>query len=85
MVPGVSQVGGTELLVLLVIILLLFGAKRFSSMPRELGHLLGGAKRTVEDAKADLIPEEIDEAHRTVEGLKSEAVSSEEQDKRRRA
>jgi TatA/E family protein of Tat protein translocase len=84
MVPGIPQVGGPELLILLVIILLLFGAKRFSSMARELGHLVKGAHSTVEDVKSEFIPEEIDEARRAVEDLKSELASGRERDEHRR-
>jgi TatA/E family protein of Tat protein translocase len=74
MIPGIPQVGGPELLILLVIILLLFGAKRFSSMAGGLGRLVGGTRRTVENAKSELIPEEIDEARHTVEDLRSETL-----------
>jgi sec-independent protein translocase protein TatA len=37
MIPALPQVGGTELLILLVIILLLFGAKRIPQLARSLG------------------------------------------------
>jgi sec-independent protein translocase protein TatA len=37
MIPGLPQVGGVELLILLSIILLFFGAKRIPSLARSLG------------------------------------------------
>jgi len=37
MIPALPQVGGTELIILLVIILLLFGAKRIPQLARSLG------------------------------------------------
>jgi sec-independent protein translocase protein TatA len=37
MIPGFPSVGGTELIILLVIILLLFGAKRIPDLARSLG------------------------------------------------
>ena len=41
MIPGLPQIGGTELLILLMILLLLFGAKRIPSLARSLGSGLG--------------------------------------------
>jgi sec-independent protein translocase protein TatA len=37
MIPALPQVGGTELLILLAIILLLFGAKRIPQLARSFG------------------------------------------------
>jgi sec-independent protein translocase protein TatA len=37
MIPAFPQVGGTELLILLVIVLLLFGAKRIPQLAHSLG------------------------------------------------
>ena len=37
MIPGLPQVGGTELIILLTIILLFFGAKRIPELARSLG------------------------------------------------
>jgi sec-independent protein translocase protein TatA len=37
MIPGLPQVGATELIILLSIILLLFGAKRIPELARSLG------------------------------------------------
>ena len=37
MIPGLPQVGATELIIVLAIILLLFGAKRIPELARSLG------------------------------------------------
>lgn len=47
MIPGLPQFGGMELLILLFIILLLFGAKRIPSLARSLGSGLGEFRKGV--------------------------------------
>jgi Sec-independent protein translocase protein TatA len=81
--PGV---GPQELAVLGVVLLFLivFGSEKFSSTARDLGQLIGGTKRTVEEAKSDLIPEEVKEARQTIKDLKSEALHAAERNKERR-
>jgi Sec-independent protein translocase protein TatA len=54
--------------------LIVFGSAKFSRTARDLGQLLGGTKRTVEEAKSDLIPEEVKEARDAIKDLKSEAL-----------
>jgi Sec-independent protein translocase protein TatA len=80
------SVGPQELAVLGVLLLLLivFGSAKFSSTARDLGQLLGGTKRTVEEAKSDLIPEEAAEARDAIKDLKAEALYGADQDKQRR-
>ena len=80
------SVGPQELAIfgVLLLFLLVFGSAKFSSTARNLGQLLGGTKRTVEEAKADLIPEEVKEARGAIKDLKSEALYGAEQDTRRR-
>ena len=80
------SVGPQELAIFGVLLhfLLVFGLAKFSSTARNLGQLLGGTKRTVEEAKADLIPEEVKEARDAIKDLKSEALYGAEQDTRRR-
>ena len=80
------SVGPHELAVLGVLLLfvIVFGSAKFSSSARDLGKLLGGTKRTVEEAKSELIPEEVKEARDTIKDLKSEALYGGEQDKQRR-
>ena len=60
------SIGPQELTVLgiLLLFLIVFGSTKFSSTARDLGQLLGGTKRTVEEAKSDRIPEEVKEAQK---------------------
>jgi Sec-independent protein translocase protein TatA len=80
------SVGPQELVILgvLLLFLIVFGSTKFSSTARDLGQLLGGTKRTVEEAKSDLIPEEVAEAREAIKNLKSEALYGADQDKQRR-
>jgi Sec-independent protein translocase protein TatA len=80
------SVGPQELAVFGVVLLFLivFGSAKFSSTARNVGQLLGGTKRTVEEAKSDLIPEEVKEAQDAIKDLKSEALYGGKQDKERR-
>jgi len=80
------SVGPQELVVfgVVLLVLIVFGSAKFSSTARDLGQLLGGTKRTVEEAKSDLIPEEIKETRDAIKDLKSEALYSAQQDRPRR-
>jgi Sec-independent protein translocase protein TatA len=64
----------------LLLFLVIFGSGKFSSAARDLGQLLGGAKRTVEDVKSELIPEEANEARRAIDDFKTELGSGAERD-----
>ena len=79
------SVGPQELAVfgVVLLVLIVFGSAKFSSTARDLGQLIGGTKRTVEEAKSDLIPEEVKEARAAIKDLKSEALYGAQQDKRR--
>jgi Sec-independent protein translocase protein TatA len=80
------SVGPQELVVLggLLLLLIVFGSAKFSSTVRDLGQLLGGTKRTVEDVKSDLISEEVTEARDAIKDLKAEALYGAERDKQHR-
>jgi len=80
------SIGPQELTVLgiLLLFLIVFGSAKFSSTARDLGQILGGTKRTVDEAKTDLIPEEVKEARDAIKNLKGEALHGEEHDTRRR-
>jgi Sec-independent protein translocase protein TatA len=80
------SVGPQELVILggLLLLLLVFGSAKFSSTARDLGQLLGGTKRTVEEARSDLIPKEVKEAQDAIKHLKAEALYGGEQGKQRR-
>jgi Sec-independent protein translocase protein TatA len=82
----VISVGPQELAVLggLLLFLLVFGSAKFSSTARNLGHLLGGTKRTVEEAKSDLIPEQVKEARDALKDIKTEALYGPQREKQRR-
>jgi Sec-independent protein translocase protein TatA len=79
------SVGPQEFVILgvLILFLIVFGSAKFSSAARDLGQLLGGTKRTVEDVKSDLIPEEVKEAREAMKDLKAEALYGAEQDQQR--
>jgi Sec-independent protein translocase protein TatA len=80
------SVGPQEFVILgvLILFLIVFGSAKFSSTARDLGQFLGGTKRTVEEAKSDLIPEEVAEARKALKDLKAEALYGADQDKQRR-
>jgi Sec-independent protein translocase protein TatA len=80
------SVGPQELAVFGVVLLFLivFGSAKFSSTARDLGQLIGGTKRTVEEARSDLIPDEVKEAQQTIKDFKSEALYGAQRDKERR-
>jgi Sec-independent protein translocase protein TatA len=64
--------------------LVVLGSGKFSKAARDVGHFLGGAKRTVEDVKSEVIPEEIEEARRAIKDFRTGALYGAEQDKLRR-
>jgi Sec-independent protein translocase protein TatA len=80
------SVGPQELVILgvLLLFLIVFGSAKFSSTARDLGQLLGGTKRTAEEAKSDLIPEEVKETRDAIKDLKTEALHNAQQDNQRR-
>jgi Sec-independent protein translocase protein TatA len=79
------SVGPQELAVFGVVLLFLivFGSAKFSSAGRNLGQLIGGTKRTVEEAKSDLIPEDVKAAREAIKDLKSETLHVAQQDNQR--
>jgi len=79
------SVGPQELVIIggLLLFMIVFGSATYSTTARDLGKLLGGTKRTVEEAKSDLIPEEVKEAREAIQDLKSEALYGAQQDRRR--
>jgi sec-independent protein translocase protein TatA len=73
MIPGLPQVGGTELIILLVVILLFFGTKRIPSLARSLG---GGIREFRKGASGQY--EEVGQQD-TVELPEEEKLRSEDQ------
>ena len=57
MIPGLPQVGGMELFIVLVIILLFFGASRVPELARSLGRGKREFHKGVEEASAGATPE----------------------------
>ncbi len=73
MIPGLPSIGGGELLILLSIILLFFGAKRLPEMGRSLGR---GIKEFREGLSTKEDPEKAQEEH-------PETIEEKDQAKRR--
>jgi Sec-independent protein translocase protein TatA len=75
-------IGPQELLIVGLLVLLIFGPTKATSVARDFGRFVSGAKSTVEEFKSELVPEEVDEtrrtARRTVEEIKSELASYKE-------
>ena len=71
MIPGVPSIGGTELIILLGIILLFFGAKRIPDLARSLGkgtrEFRKGLSETIEDKAHEEEEEEEKRKHKEEE------------------
>src|SRR5215208_2153990 len=69
-------IGPQELLIVGLLVLLIFGPTKATSVARDFGRFVSGANSTVEEIKSELVPEEVDEARRTarstVEEIKGE-------------
>ena len=76
-------IGPQELLIVGLLVLLIFGPTKATSVARDFGRFVSGANSTVEEIKSELVPEEVDEARRTarstVEEIKSEVASHKEE------
>ena len=66
--------GGPEVLVVLFVILLLFGAKKLPELSRSLGRSLGEFKKGKEDLEREICKVEEDLKEATSEEIKEEAV-----------
>ncbi len=78
MIPGVPSLGGMELLIILAIILLFFGAKRVPQLARSLGRGKREFHKGIEEAEAeerDTTAEAHDERGGEEAPLKEEARS----------
>ena len=77
MIPGLPQVGGMELFIVLVIILLFFGASRVPELARSLGRGKREFHKGVEEASAEAAAEKAqrEEASSESEGSRSERAS----------
>ena len=80
-------IGPQELLVIGLLILLVFGPIKAAGMAREMGRFVDGANRTVEELKSEIVPQEVEEARRSVEKVGDaarRAVEGREQEEARR-
>lgn len=77
MIPGLPQVGGVELLILLSIILILFGAKRIPSLARSLGSGLGEFRKGVSGNYDDDVEGGKEQLPREAEAERSDVVLKE--------
>src|SRR5215212_4713141 len=68
-------IGPTELLLIGLLLLVLFGPGKAAGMARDLGRFVSGAQNTVEEFKEELLSEEVREARRTVGEFKSELTT----------
>ena len=71
LIPGVGSFGGTELIIALVIILLLFGAKRIPELARGLGS-------GVKEFKAGTREGQLEDKKNEEEAKEEQAVSAED-------
>ena len=80
MIPGLPQVGATELIILLSIILLLFGAKRIPELARSLGRgkreFHKGASEDADALREQSVLPEDDERSAPSEGDRTEQRTS---------
>jgi sec-independent protein translocase protein TatA len=71
LIPGIGSFGGTELIIALVIILLLFGAKRIPELARGLGS-------GVKEFKAGTREGQLEDKKNEEEAKEEQAVSAED-------
>jgi sec-independent protein translocase protein TatA len=79
LIPGLPQVGGMELFIVLVIILLFFGASRVPELARSLGRgkqeFHKGVEETSAEAEAEAEKAQPEKASSESEGGRSERAS----------
>ena len=82
MIPGLPQVGATELIILLVVILLFFGTKRIPSLARSLGsgirEFRKGASAHYEDLEHQDEAELLEDGKVNSEAEKANALAGEQ-------
>ncbi len=70
-------IGPTELVIIVLLLVVVFGPGKAISMARDFGRFVSGAQNTVEEFKGELLSqEEIKEAHHTAKEFKDEARHS---------
>ena len=68
LIPAISMPSGTELIIILVIVLLLFGRKKIPELMRGLGKGVKSFKQGMQEAKDEI--NKIDEDESTYKGKK---------------
>jgi Sec-independent protein translocase protein TatA len=68
-------IGPTELLLIGLLLLVLFGPGKAAGMARDFGRFVSGAQNTVEEFKEELLSEEVREARRTIGEFRSELTA----------
>jgi Sec-independent protein translocase protein TatA len=68
-------IGPTELLIIGLLFLVIFGPGKAAGMARDFGRFVSGAQNTVEEFKDELLSEEVREARRTVREVKIELTA----------
>ena len=77
MIPGLPSVGGLELIIILLIVLLFFGASRLPQMGRSIGHGIKEFRKGISgSAQEDEVRDRKEEDHPSVNGTaRSEELS----------
>ena len=74
--------GPSELVIIGVLFLIIFGPGKLPSMARDVGRFLAESRRHIDELKSELVSEEVKaevkEAHHEVEEVKNELVSGRE-------
>ena len=72
-------IGPTELLVIGLLVIAVFGPLKAAEVARDLGRFVNGANRTVEELKEELLTEEVKEVRSSAEAINSEIATSDGQ------
>jgi sec-independent protein translocase protein TatB len=65
-------IGPQELIIVGLLVLLIFGPTKATSVARDFGRFVSGARSTVEEFKSELVSDDLNEARKTVEEIKDE-------------
>ena len=77
-------IGGSEIVVIAHIVLIIFGPRKLPQMARDLGRFVSEARSSVEEFKEELSSEEVKEARRDVEKFKNKPASNKDRSPRQR-
>jgi sec-independent protein translocase protein TatB len=78
-------IGPSELVIIGVLFLVIFGPGKLPSMARGVGRLVTESRRHMDELKSELVSEDVKEARHEVEEVKNELVSGREGGERRRS